>query len=57
MRRRRLVCEGTKRKKLHFGAIDKEYGLAEPLIETISEEQLDEKKLDFIQKLSLVNKK
>jgi len=48
MRRRRLVYEGTKRKKLHFGAPDKEYGLAEPLLETLSEEQLNEKKLDFI---------
>jgi len=57
LRRRRLVYEGTKRKKLHFGVPDKDYGLAEPLIETISEEQLNEKKLDFIQKLSLVNKK
>ncbi|XP_050066973.1 uncharacterized protein LOC126555927 [Aphis gossypii] len=57
MRRRRLVYERTKRKKLHFGATDKDYGLAEPLIETISEELLNEKKLDFIQKLSLVNKK
>lgn len=55
MRRRRLVYEGTKRKKLHFGAPDKEYGLAEPLLETLSEEQLNEKKLDFINKLSLVN--
>lgn len=44
MRRRKLFSEGTKRKKLHLGAPDKEYGLAEPLIETISEEHLNEKK-------------
>lgn len=56
MRRRKLFSEGTKRKKLHLGAPDKEYGLAEPLIETISEEHLNEKKIDFINKLSLVDK-
>lgn len=56
MRRRKLFSEGTKRKKLHLGAPDKEYGLAEPLIETISEENLNDKKMDFINKLSIVDK-
>lgn len=58
-RRRRLFSEGTrnrKSKKKYLGAPDKDYGLAEPLIDILSDEELEKKKGDFITTLSQVNR-
>lgn len=58
MRRRKLFNEGVRRTKsiLKSSGPDADYGFAEPLDGLISDEELKQKKLDYLKQLDKVNK-
>lgn len=58
MRRRKLFCEGITRRSIMRTKYkpDQDYGLAEPLDNNLSVENLSKKKTEFLQQLMEVNR-
>lgn len=57
MKKRKLFFGDSCPRKIHLGAPDKHYGLAEPLVEFMSDEELSVKKEEFINQLKIIDRK